>query len=89
MALPALLRVQQPVQSCADQHPLLPEGPLTPIPTPQLILLANDWWWDRSCREEPQLSGRRSHRWARLSQLNPQAAGSDDAQDASYQQGGL
>lgn len=41
---------------------------------------------DGSRGAKPQLSGRRSHRWARLSQLNPQAAGSDDAQDASYQQ---
>lgn len=56
---------------------------------PQLFLLANDLGWEGSCRAKPQLSGRRSHRWARLSQLNPQAAGSDDAQDASYQQGVL
>lgn len=53
---------------------------------PYLFLLANDLEKDGSCRAKPQLSGRRSHRWARLSQLNPQAAGSDDAQDASYQQ---
>lgn len=51
-----------------------------------LFLLANDLERDGSCRAKPQLSGRRSHRWAGLSQLNPQAAGSDDAQDASYQQ---
>lgn len=56
------------------------------LPNPYLFLLANDLERDRSCGAKPQLSGRRSHRWARLSQLNPQAAGSDDAQDASYQQ---
>lgn len=53
---------------------------------PYLFLLANDLERGGSCGAKPQLSGRRSHRWARLSQLNPQAAGSDDAQDASYQQ---
>lgn len=63
-------------------------APFLPEP-PQLILLANDLGWNGSCRAKPQLSGRRSHRWVRLSQLNPQAAGSDDAQDASYQQGVL
>lgn len=51
-----------------------------------LFLLANDSKRDGSCGVKPQLSGRGSHRWARPSQLNPQAAGSDDAQDASYQQ---
>lgn len=53
---------------------------------PYLFLLASGLERDGSRGAKPQLSGRRSHRWARLSQLNPQAAGSDDAQDASYQQ---
>ncbi|CAB1453346.1 unnamed protein product [Pleuronectes platessa] len=58
--------------------------PLSSLPTS--FLLANYLERDRSRGAKPQLSGSESHRWARLSQLNPQAAGSDDAKDASYQQ---
>lgn len=81
-ATEVLLRVQQPVQSCANGH-LSSRSP------------PNSFFWQTigdgmdPAEPKPQLSGRRSHRWAQLSQLNPQAAGSDDAQDASYQQGVL
>lgn len=84
-------------QESRDEHRRAPSGralnaelAVQPAPfflqPPYLFLLANALERDGSRRAKPQLSGRRSHRWARLSQLNPQAAGSDDAQDASYQQ---
>lgn len=77
---------QRPLRQSSQCRARCPTCTFLSVASSTSFLLANDLERDGSRRAKPQLSGRRSHRWARLSQLNPQAAGSDDAQDASYQQ---